>query len=109
MEEESPFDLANCEIKLEFTFDALGKECFPRHKSQTEKFAEFGMLTMPNRRFQTEEVNMEFETVDFNWFANPHTEKVLNYINQLQIINTNQIYIYIYIFFFSRIFNLQKP
>ncbi len=35
------------------------------------------MLTMPNRRFQTEEVNMEFETVDFNWFANPHTEKVL--------------------------------
>ncbi len=76
LQDESPFELINCEVELEFTFDVNGAECFPRKISQTSQLADFGICSIPNVRFQTEEIQMSFDTVDFNWFASPHTDKV---------------------------------
>jgi len=73
---ESPFNLSNCNIELEFTFDTEGLDCFTRKFSANSRVADFAILNVPNDTFQTEEIIMEFDTVDFNWFASPHTEKV---------------------------------
>jgi len=79
-----PIDLNDCQLLLEFAFDTEGKECFPRKKTGANSFGDFAMLTIPNDTFQIEEISMEFDTVDFNWFASPHTEKNSQFADALE-------------------------
>ena len=77
LEEERPINLENCEIPLEFTFESTKSSPpqYPRKEGE-KKFADFGILNIPSIEFQTETLSMNFETVDFNWYSSPHTDKV---------------------------------
>lgn len=75
LETESPFQLKNCQCELEFNFKDQS-ECFPRSTAQGNAVADFGVLNKSNGLFQTEFLSMKFDTVDFNWFGKPQSEKV---------------------------------
>lgn len=82
---EYAFDLKYCKLKLKFRFDTECSECFPRKITQPENTSgnvielnavDFAVLSLPRKSFQSEEIPMSYDTVDFNWFANPQNEKV---------------------------------
>lgn len=82
--DQQPFDIKACELPLIFVFDGECNTCFtrtitqPLAKSDAEfHVVDFAVLTLPDGLFQTEEISMVFETVDFNLFASPQNEKVL--------------------------------
>lgn len=74
LETESPFLLQDCQLNLEFNFKDPS-EIFP-HSNNLGNFAEFGVFNQPNSLFQTEFLSMKFDSVDFNWFGKPQSEKV---------------------------------
>lgn len=84
LETETPFNLINCEKPLKFKFTKDLSNCFPRKDDATPDltFADFGVFNMINsvgqfaNIFQTEELSMTFDNVDFNWFANPQSPMV---------------------------------
>lgn len=76
LEKETVFSVQKCVIKLNFTFDFAGHECFPRKKDATTSFADIAVLTYPNSSFQTHFLSLNFPTVDFNWFSSSQSKQV---------------------------------
>lgn len=88
-----PFELTMCELQIQIAFNTdQTNQRFPRMRNSSSYVADFGVLNKPNHKFQQEIISMEFDNVDFSWFAPPHTEKV-GY-NNVFIYQCNGIYIY---------------
>ena len=75
IEAVTPFNFDVCKIEFEFVFDKDGNECFIR-KANNALYAEFGMLNIPTKTFQIYNVSMNFDSVDYNWFAGGQSRPV---------------------------------
>ena len=42
----------------------------------SSSYADFAIYNMPNNEFQTKTLSMSFETVNFDWYAQPHRKNV---------------------------------
>jgi len=78
------FSLNLCKKKLIFEFESLD-QIFPRiqidflpadndklskeNQPPKQKFADFGILSMPKRKFQTITVPMQFDSLSYDWFT----------------------------------------
>ena len=84
IESQPVFDLNICKIDLLFTFDYEGRDCFPRTRSSSTAFADFAVFTHPNNTFQTEIVSMQFDSIDFNWYAGAQSQSNLEFGKALE-------------------------
>ena len=84
IESQPVFDLNICKIDLLFTFDYEGRDCFPRTRSSSTSFADFAVFTHPNNTFQTEIVSMQFDSIDFNWYAGAQSQSNLEFGKALE-------------------------
>lgn len=73
--EAEPFNIDDCQITIEFTFDKNGDECFPRNEN-TSAYLDLAIFNTPNTTFQNFILSMKFDSVDFTWFTSPNTPKV---------------------------------
>lgn len=75
LEKLDNFNHDDCKLPVEFIFDKDAKDTFPR-KMGSSSYADFAIYNMPNNEFQTKTLSMSFETVNFNWYAQPHSKNV---------------------------------
>lgn len=79
IESQPIFDLNICKIDLLFTFDYEGQDCFPRRKSSVTSYADFAIFANPNNNFQSEIISMQFDSIDFNWYASSQSKSNLDF------------------------------
>ena len=77
--QDEPVELQLYTHFLELTFDNVNS-CYPRNvtlaNNAVQRFAEFAVMNHNPGEYQTEIISMQFDTVDFNRFSSPHTDKV---------------------------------
>lgn len=72
---ENLFDLDECTLSLSFTFSSEMNACFPR-KFKDSFVADFAIYSLPHGSFQSEEISMVFESINYQWFAGGQSKKV---------------------------------
>lgn len=82
LELENPFRVDDCKITLTFTFEYDLNDVYPRQTTQNN-WVEIGIFSNPNRRFQTEEISMTFDSVDFNRFEPPTSDNNIRFADSL--------------------------
>lgn len=58
------------------TFDNDENNWYPRNISNEILVADFGVLNIPNDKFQFKSLSMNFDSVDFKWFTSPNSAQV---------------------------------
>lgn len=92
------FDIDSCKQNLMFTIDVTGVGSFPRIVQTNESdadddddvepeydyYADFGILNLESNGFQTTTLPMNFDSVDYNWFAGGQSVINEEYTNALE-------------------------
>jgi hypothetical protein len=78
-------NLELCKIYLEFTVEGDLQDLYPYFNTKTNSyFATFGIYNLSNTTFQTRNISMKFDTVDYNRHSKAQSENNLEYAEALE-------------------------